>query len=190
MPDLPTGTVTFLFTDLEGSTQIWESQPEAMRTALTRHDRLLREAIPHKPPGFAFATGTIAPVGRGGLQPPGPTAFGYLAVTQAFFKEDDFLIHANVGFSALHAATYDPLKLTWGVGTQIETLFDFHLIGEVFSGDPYAVGGGGAFQLGFRQIYNDHLQLDFTYGAGLWGDDPTPPWFSSGIRIVSHKHEW
>ena len=45
MSDLPTGTVTFLFTDIEGSTALWEQQPEAMRAALARHDALLRAAI-------------------------------------------------------------------------------------------------------------------------------------------------
>src|SRR5438270_13341750 len=45
MPDLPTGTVTFLFTDIEGSTRLWEQHPEAMQEALVRHDALLREAI-------------------------------------------------------------------------------------------------------------------------------------------------
>src|SRR6266436_2308578 len=45
MPDLPTGTVTFLFTDIEGSTTRWEHHPEAMRTALARHDALLRSVI-------------------------------------------------------------------------------------------------------------------------------------------------
>ncbi len=42
---LPTGTVTFLFTDIEGSTRLWEERPEAMRRALARHDDLLRSAI-------------------------------------------------------------------------------------------------------------------------------------------------
>jgi predicted ATPase/class 3 adenylate cyclase len=45
LAELPTGTVTFLFTDIEGSTRLWEEQPEAMRLALARHDALLREAI-------------------------------------------------------------------------------------------------------------------------------------------------
>jgi predicted ATPase/class 3 adenylate cyclase len=45
MPELPTGTVTFLFTDIEGSTIRWEHHPEAMRTALARHDALLHESI-------------------------------------------------------------------------------------------------------------------------------------------------
>jgi class 3 adenylate cyclase len=45
MADLPTGTVTFLFTDIEGSTRLWEQRPEAMRIALARHDALLHHAI-------------------------------------------------------------------------------------------------------------------------------------------------
>src|SRR4051812_7258015 len=45
MAELPSGTVTFLFTDIEGSTARWEQQPEAMRVALARHDALLRAAI-------------------------------------------------------------------------------------------------------------------------------------------------
>jgi len=40
---LPTGTVTFLFTDIEGSTQRWESHRAAMDGAVKRHDALLRE---------------------------------------------------------------------------------------------------------------------------------------------------
>jgi len=42
---LPTGTVTFLFTDIEGSTKLWEAHPDVMRAALARHDALMREAI-------------------------------------------------------------------------------------------------------------------------------------------------
>ena len=38
-------TFTFLFTDLEGSTQLWEQFPELMKPALERHDALLRSAV-------------------------------------------------------------------------------------------------------------------------------------------------
>ena len=45
MTTLPAGTVTFLFTDLEGSTRLWEEHPDAMHGALARHDEILRGAI-------------------------------------------------------------------------------------------------------------------------------------------------
>ena len=50
MPGLPTGTVTFLFTDVEGSTKSWEQYPSETRTALARHDELL-EALVEKHDG-------------------------------------------------------------------------------------------------------------------------------------------
>lgn len=43
--NLPTGTVTFLFTDIEGSTTHWDLYPEAMRPALARHDAILNAAL-------------------------------------------------------------------------------------------------------------------------------------------------
>jgi LuxR family maltose regulon positive regulatory protein len=45
MSELPTGTVTFLFTDIEGSTPLWERNPQAMRDALSRHNAILQTAI-------------------------------------------------------------------------------------------------------------------------------------------------
>ncbi|OBI97287.1 cyclase [Mycobacterium alsense] len=41
----PSGVVTFLFTDVEGSTRRWEADAEAMRAALAAHDRVLRGAV-------------------------------------------------------------------------------------------------------------------------------------------------
>src|SRR5207247_8920559 len=45
VPDLPTATVTSLFTDIEGGTRLWEQHPEAMRSALARHQALIAGAI-------------------------------------------------------------------------------------------------------------------------------------------------
>ncbi|MEO7931942.1 MAG: adenylate/guanylate cyclase domain-containing protein [Chthoniobacterales bacterium] len=42
---LPTGNVTFFFTDIEGSTRLWEANLAAMGPALALHDRILREAV-------------------------------------------------------------------------------------------------------------------------------------------------
>ena len=43
--ELPSGTVAFLFTDLEGSTRLWQEQTRPMQTALARHDAILRDAV-------------------------------------------------------------------------------------------------------------------------------------------------
>jgi class 3 adenylate cyclase len=51
----PSGVVTFLFTDIEGSTRRWEADAEAMRAALAAHDKVLRTAI-EAYDGFLFAT--------------------------------------------------------------------------------------------------------------------------------------
>ena len=39
------GVTTYLFTDIEGSTRLWDQEPERMRLALARHDVLTREAV-------------------------------------------------------------------------------------------------------------------------------------------------
>ncbi|TMH01477.1 MAG: hypothetical protein E6H67_17040 [Betaproteobacteria bacterium] len=56
VPTLPSGTVTFLSTDIEGSTRLWETQREAMSEALPRHDALLRQCIESRG-GHIFKTG-------------------------------------------------------------------------------------------------------------------------------------
>jgi predicted ATPase/class 3 adenylate cyclase len=43
--ELPTGTLTFLFTDVEASTRLWEREPDAMRTALARHDEIIERVV-------------------------------------------------------------------------------------------------------------------------------------------------
>ena len=54
---LPTGTVTFLLSDVEGSTRRWESAPDAMSLAVARHYELLDAAI--------FGHGGVRPVEQG-----------------------------------------------------------------------------------------------------------------------------
>ncbi len=56
MDSQPTGTVTFLFTDIEGSTTAWDTEHQAMTVAQARHDEILREAIVEHG-GHVFATG-------------------------------------------------------------------------------------------------------------------------------------
>src|SRR5215216_6214663 len=55
MASPPTGTLTFLFTDIEGSTKLWEDNAPAMQAALARHDELIRRAIEERG-GYVFKT--------------------------------------------------------------------------------------------------------------------------------------
>jgi class 3 adenylate cyclase len=51
----PTGTLTFLFTDIEASTKLWEQNAQAMQIALARHDEVLRSALEGRG-GYIFKT--------------------------------------------------------------------------------------------------------------------------------------
>ena len=55
MASPPTGTLTFLFTDIEGSTKLWERDAQAMQAALARHDKILRSTI-EEHEGYVFKT--------------------------------------------------------------------------------------------------------------------------------------
>ncbi len=55
MTGAPSGTVTLLFTDVEGSTQLWDAERDAMGAALRRHDEILRDAI-EQAGGYVFKT--------------------------------------------------------------------------------------------------------------------------------------
>jgi class 3 adenylate cyclase len=55
MSGAPSGTVTLLFTDVEGSTRLWDAERDAMAAALRRHDEILRSAI-EQAGGYVFKT--------------------------------------------------------------------------------------------------------------------------------------
>jgi len=68
MPRLPAGTVSFLFTDIEGSTRLLEQHPQTMGAAMARHHDLLREAVEANS-GIVFETlgdGVYASFARAG----------------------------------------------------------------------------------------------------------------------------
>jgi len=99
-PGLPSGTVTFLFTDIEGSTSLWEQMPEAMRAAVAQHHAILRQAIE----------------ANGGL------VFQVIgdAFQAAFRLASDGLCAALAAQRGLHAAPWGPagpLKVRMGLHT-------------------------------------------------------------------------
>src|SRR6267378_2372837 len=96
MAGLPEGTLTFMLTDLVGSTRAWESAPAAMRQAMAAHDRIVDRClkqhhgtdVPSARAGDSilavFAWAAARPISRSGSEPlcaaagdlsrrPGPT---------------------------------------------------------------------------------------------------------------------
>jgi predicted ATPase/class 3 adenylate cyclase len=55
VPERPSGTVSLMFTDIEGSTRLWEEHPAEMQIALARHDELVRSIVENAD-GYVFKT--------------------------------------------------------------------------------------------------------------------------------------
>lgn len=144
---------------------------------------LAREARPDAWPGVAFALGTAPPFGHGSFTPQGVGVFGYMAITQSLFN-DDLLLHANIGGTAIDEKTHWVSTTTAGFGFQMRCIGDFHAIGEIYHGDPYdPLLRSGASQIGFRYIANDNVQFDGTVGSSI--ENNPERWWTFGVRLVS-----
>ncbi len=100
---LPTGTVTFLFSDVEGSTQRWEQYREAMKRAVARHE-LLMTAAAHQHGGYVFKTlGDASCVAF----PTAPDALRAAADAQRALAKEDFSavggLRVRLGLHSGHA---------------------------------------------------------------------------------------
>jgi hypothetical protein len=146
---------------------------------------LLRDYEPDGLPGMTVAVGSDLPYGTGAFVPRGYGAFAFASVTQCIGKEENVLIHTNLGITYLREGGENHTGITWGTGTQVKIHKGFHCVGELVSGDPYVHGAGIAYQLGIRQFVSDKLQVDCALGNGIGGGvNKTPLWVSCGIRYV------
>ena len=138
---------------------------------------------PNSYPGLAIAAGALPPWGRGDFRPDRWSQFVFLAATQSLFDNDRVLIHANLGISTTNPASV----ATWGLGAQFLLIGGLNGVAEIFYNDVYAGKTGGAYQMGFRHIVNDDLQIDLTLGSGLFGSEQIPTFVGMGLRIVSDR---
>jgi hypothetical protein len=162
-----------------------EHQGYTYAVPLLQAKYLIHEYKPNKAPGVAIAAGTFLPGGHGAFKAPGYGAFGYVAVSQCFGKNENVLIHGNIGISHIQYSNSNTSVLTWGLGTQIRTVGGLHVLGEIFSGDPYVPGSGLSYQAGFRHFVNNFVQLDLTVGQGISGQNKLPFWYGVGVRLVT-----
>jgi predicted ATPase/class 3 adenylate cyclase len=100
---LPTGTVTFLFSDVEGSTQRWEHHRDAMKAAVARHEQLMSTAIKQHG-GYVFKT-----IGDAfcAAFPTAPDAAGAALDAQLALAKEDFAsvdgLRVRMGLHTGHA---------------------------------------------------------------------------------------
>jgi class 3 adenylate cyclase/outer membrane protein assembly factor BamB len=97
-----TGTVTFLFTDIEGSTRMWEDHPATMGRALEIHDQIVRSTI-EEHGGHVFATG----------------GDGFNAAFERPIEAARAALHAQDLLEQTVWPTEDPIKVRMGIHTGI-----------------------------------------------------------------------
>ena len=145
---------------------------------------LLKEPTPNGYPGIAFVVGFGTPYGSQGFADPSWSQFAYLAFTESLGEKDRVLIHFNIGVNYSKPDDYWRYATTWGIGTQIRLRGGLHYVGEIFHGDPYAGDAGGAYQTGVRYFISERMQLDATFGSGLWGDNKPETFLGCGLRVI------
>ncbi len=107
MPELPSGTVTFLFTDIEGSTRLWEAFPDDMGTALRLHDRLVTDAVARHGGRVVKHTGDGI---FAAFPAPGDAVAAAIDAQTALVAADWPEVVGALGVRmALHTATVDPV---------------------------------------------------------------------------------
>lgn len=150
---------------------------------------LVRPTIPGDWPGVAFAAGSSAPWGLGPVVHSGWYGFSYVALSQAFFGEDDLLLHLNLGLTVASAKRDGHLAAFAGFGVQARVLGRLCAVGEIYYNDPYdPLLRVPTSQLGLRFLFSGSLQFDATAGSTLMaeeGERGRRLWATAGVRVVS-----
>jgi predicted ATPase/class 3 adenylate cyclase len=143
---LPTGTVTFLFTDIEGSTELWEQDEASARQVLVRHDQIIEELVVENE-GML-----VRPRGEGDSRfavfPHAPGAAATAAAIQKAFTAESW-------------PTDEPLKIRMGLHTGHADLREGDYYGSAVNRcarvRSLAYGGQVLLSLATEQIIADYL---------------------------------
>lgn len=144
----PRGTVAFLFTDIEGSTQRWERFPAAMEQALPRHDRRVRDAI-EAADGHVFKT--VGDAFCAVFEEPRRALEGAIALQRALAAED---------WAALGPG-FPPLKVRAGIHVGPAVLREGDYFGQALNRTARLLGlvhgGQVVLSLVAQQLVRDRL---------------------------------
>jgi predicted ATPase len=150
MVELPSGTVTFLFTDLAGSTRLWEQHPGAMKAALARHDVLLREAIE----------------GRGGHIVK-TTGDGFLGVFTTALEAVDAAADAQRALGREAWVATGPMKVRMGLHTGTAELRDGDYYGPAVNRAARLMAAAHGGQVVLSHVSADLIAEDLGEGLTL-----------------------
>ncbi len=152
MDTLPSGTVTFLFTDIEGSTQLWEKYPEAMKSALAKHDSILKEAIESNHGHIIKTTGD-------GVHAVFSTAMDGIHAAIAAQK--------NLFSNSSHSTSNMEIKVRMGLHTGEAELRDGDYFGQTLNRAAriMSAGHGGQILVSeiVAQVATEHLSADVSF---------------------------
>ena len=186
------GTIGFtdgiLLKDEEGDTHKFSVAGPLLQVKYLFNEQKGKDGVP----AFALAVGANAPYGFGSknFPPPSWSEFGYLIMSKAFSSDPErFNLHLNLGITNTHNPNENKMKQegTWGIGLQYHLFREIlYGVAEVVSGDPYGVSSGAVYQIGLRFFISQRMQIDASFGDGLWGD-PRPGWFLGfGFRFFTN----
>jgi predicted ATPase/class 3 adenylate cyclase len=150
VPELPTGTVTFLFTDLEGSTRLWEEHPDAMQGALARHDEILRDAI-------AAHNGHIVKT----------TGDGVHAAFARPLDAVDVAVEAQLALAGIEWETPEPLRVRMGIHTGSADLRDGDYYGSSLNRAARLMSAAHGGQIVVSLATEELVRDDLRDGAGF-----------------------
>lgn len=145
----------------------------------------------HGIPAFAVEAGASAPYGLGSknFHPQVWSEFFVLLMSKSFSSHPEHLnLHINLGFTNSHFPEGKMgQEFVWGIGLQYHLFRDtIYGVTEVVSGDPYGFSAGAVYQIGLRFFISKRMQLDTSYGSGMWGN-PRPGWFLGfGFRFLTN----
>ena len=150
MTELPAGTVTFLFTDLEGSTRLFQEYPDAMQGALARHDDIVRDAIE----GHA---GVVVKT----------TGDGFHAVFASVRRAIDAAATAQRALGAEAWPTPEPLRVRMGIHSGPAELRDGDYYGTAVNRAARLMSAAQGGQLVCSQATTELLRDDLPEGIDL-----------------------
>jgi len=152
---------------------------------------LLAKAGSDSQPGLAISAAHIFNAGSGEERERASSSY-LLGMSTIRFKDDHLIIHTNLGFTnAATAAGKQKTRAFWGLGFDHSLHeFNWRVIGEVYSGDPYsAYRSPVAAQGGLRWLYHHQYSFDLVFGGQpVYGENyqstaQTEYWVQMGVRI-------